>query len=105
MQRLHHRPEIFFQAGGGRCRDAECVRGRRGIEPEQAGRARGGAHDAQRRRAVPSALVMTRIHQTSQSGLDFETDDVCLEDRTAGRADQFADREDGRHERRARMRE
>ncbi len=43
------------------------------------------ADGAERRRAVPAALVVTRIHRDAEARLDLESDDVCVEDRCARR--------------------
>ena len=66
---------------------------------------RGRAEGAERRRAVPAALIVARIHQPAEARLDLEADDVRVEHRAAGRARDLAGREHRRHERRARMRE
>ena len=105
VQRLHHRPEVLLQARRRRRGDGQRVGGANGVESEEARGAGGGADRAERRRAVPAALVVARVHQPAQARLDLEADDVGVEHRTAGRGGQLGGRENRRHQRRARVRE
>ena len=105
VQRLHHRAEVLFQAGRFRRRDRQRVAARRFVQTEQPRRRRGGADRAERRRAVPAALIVPRVHRASQPRLDLEADDVRVEQRAARGAGDFGRGERRRDQRRARMRE
>ena len=103
VQRLHHRAEILLEAGRRRRRDRQRVIGGRRIETEQPRRSGGSADGAQRRRAVPSALIVARIHRAAQPPFQLEADDVGVEQRAAGRVGNLGRRQHRRHQRRARM--
>ena len=107
VQRLHHRAEVLFQAGRFRRRDRQRVaRSRSASSPSSRARRGRGADRAERRRAVPAALVVSRVHRAAEPRFDLEADDVGVEQRrrpsapaTSAAASAAGD------ERRARMRE
>ena len=69
VQRLHHRAEVFLQARGLRGRDRQRMTGRIRVEPEQPAHSRRGADGAKRRRAMPPALVVARVHRACRVAL------------------------------------
>ena len=105
VQRLHHRPEVFLEAGRLGRGNRERVPGRAGVETEQARRGGRRADRAERRRAVPAALIVARVHRAAQPPFELEADDVGVEQRAAGRARDFRGGQRRGDERRARMRQ
>ena len=105
MQRLNHRAEILLQSrclGGG---DRERVSRLHDLEAEETRRRGSRAERSERRGAVPSAPIVPRVHRAPQARLDFESDDVGLEQRAARCVGELGRREAGGDERRARVRE
>ena len=105
MQRLHHRAEVLLQPGRRGRRDRQRMPGRGGVESQHPRDGRRRANRAQRRRAVPAALVVPRVQRPTESRLHLEADDVGVENGGSTRAGQLHRREQRRHQRRARMRE
>ena len=63
VERLDHRPEILFETGRLGRGNRQRMASRSGVEPEQAAARRGGSDRAERGRAVPAVLVVTRVHR------------------------------------------
>jgi hypothetical protein len=82
-------PKFSLKARRFRRGDGQRVAGGVRIEAKQA-RCRGSRTDrTERRRAVPSPLVVARIHRPTQPAFDFEPDDVGVEECAARRVEQF----------------
>ena len=77
-----------------------------GRQSERARRRRRRAERADRRRAVPSTLVIVaRVHHLAKAALELESDDIGFEQRRPARMRDFTRRENGGNQRAARMRE
>jgi len=76
MERLSHRPEIAFEAGGRRCGGVQCVAGLGRRETEQGGGSRGRSERAERGRRVPASLVVVGADRGSECAFEFEADRV-----------------------------
>ena len=83
MQRLDHAADVLLQSARRRGSDSQRVlRGVR-VEAEHARRSGGRTERADRRRAVPAALmVVPRVHHVSQPAFELEPDDVGVEQRS-----------------------
>src|SRR6516165_3874319 len=93
VQRLGHRSKVDADAAGHARRDAEGVRGLLARELQQLRRARAAAEGAEGSGAVITPHVVIRIDRLGDLALDLEADEERLEERAAGRAGAFADRQ------------
>ncbi len=103
MERLGHGAEIRLDA---RCHGSGQRQRRRDlldVELQQLGAGRGGAEGAERRCRVPALLIMMEVHRAAELGLDLHADGVGRQYVAAAGAERFAQRPQGRENRRRRM--
>ena len=105
LQRFDHRPEVLLQAARLGRGDGQRPSRRLGVEPHDARRRGGGADGADGRGAVPTLLVMGRVHHQAEGAFDLETDDVGIQQRPSGGVGRLARGQSRGDQRCARMRQ